>query len=74
MAAGVDVTRSSDEAGLEAARRSIGLVPGEVPAGAPPPVRWWYGSHDTAERAALIGGARIQEPDVSVLTLGVEAT
>jgi hypothetical protein len=69
----VDVTGSSNDARLEAAGHDIGLVPGGVPRGTTSRVGYRRRADIAAELADVTVGGPTDEPEMSALTLGVEA-
>jgi hypothetical protein len=72
MAVGVNVTGASNEAGLEAAARSIGLMPTDMPAGTTSAVGQWQMAAVAVELAELAVESRFEGIGVSVLAFGVE--
>ena len=73
LAVRVDVIGSAHDVGSDAARRSSGLVPGATRPGTTSSVRQRQMATVAVGLAELALGGRIEKPDVSVLTLAVEA-
>jgi hypothetical protein len=72
MAVGVNVPGASNVGGLEAAGRSIGLMPGDMPAGGTSAVGHWHAAPVAVELVERAVESRLEEPNVSVLAFGVE--